>query len=102
MNDYSAQWPLWAEDGMIGPDDLGLSPPLAADLKAWQELFDADFHWETGWRTPAAQERHAREAAALVRRLRAEVGPDVEVELDTWPVSDTRLKKWLERRMQAN
>ncbi|MGH3326752.1 MAG: hypothetical protein ACRDPT_02960 [Streptomycetales bacterium] len=97
MSDYGADWPLW-EGGMIGPEDLDLSAGLAADLKAWQDLFEDYFHWESGWRTPEAKERYARDADTLLNRLREELGPGFDVQPDAWPVnSRSRLTRWRQR-----
>jgi hypothetical protein len=89
MSDYSAGWPLWSEAGeLLAVDDPPLSDELAADLRAWQNLFETEFHWDSGWRTAEAEERYAREAVALLDRLCRELGGDVQVELDTWPVNN--------------
>lgn len=82
MPDYTAEWPLW-DGGMVTPSDLGLSDGLAAELQAWQRFFDAHFHWDGGWDSPAAQRCFDDRAHRLHRAVQAEL-PDVDVELDLW------------------
>jgi len=61
MSDYSAGWPLWsAGEGLLASDALPPSAPLIADLRAWQDLFENEFHWDHGWHTPEAETRYAR------------------------------------------
>lgn len=99
MSDYSAGWPLWsAQEGLLAPDSLLLSAQLTADLRAWQELFEQDFHWDHGWRTVEAEVRYSRLAPELLHRLRRELGPTVHVSLDAWPVTDPELVAWLRHR----
>lgn len=100
MTEYGADWPLWS-DGMTTPEEPGPSPVLVAGLHDWQDLFDREFHWDTGWRTGDAQDRYARAAADLLHRLTHEVAPDVDVVLDAWPVIDPTLKEWLTCRQRA-
>jgi hypothetical protein len=96
MSDYGARWPLWtAQEGLAAPDTFSLSASLTADLSAWQDLFEREFHWDHGWRTPEAEARYARAAPQLLHRLRRELGPDVHVTLDIWPVSDPELVAWV-------
>jgi hypothetical protein len=96
MSDYVAGWPLWTvEEGLIAPGAFSLSASLTADLRDWQELFEREFHWDRGWRTPEAEAHYARAAPGLLLRLNQELGPDVHVTVDTWPVSDTQLVAWL-------
>src|SRR3954453_14226356 len=88
MSDYGAGWPLWCTpEGLLDPESLVLSAMLVADLRAWQDLFEQDFHWDHGWRTLEAEARYARVASDLLYRLRRELGPAVDVTLDAWPVS---------------
>ncbi|HEX7352909.1 hypothetical protein [Brachybacterium sp.] len=82
MNDYSAWWPLWTyEDGGTDENDWELSPPLKGRLKAWAAYFDAHFHWEHGWDSPAARAEHRTEGIELHRLLAAELGPTYDVKL---------------------
>jgi hypothetical protein len=99
MSDYSAGWPLWsADEGLLAADAFSLSASLTADLRAWQDLFEAEFHWDRGWRTPEAEARYARTAPELLHHLRREFGPDVHVTLNAWPVTDPYLSAWLKHR----
>jgi hypothetical protein len=98
-SDYGAGWPLWSARGsLLAPDALPLSAELTADLHSWQDLFDRQFHRDDGWRSPEAETRYARAAPELLHRLRGELGPAVQVTLDTWPVSDPDLVTWLSHR----
>ena len=98
-SDYRAGWPLWSADGgLLASDAFTLSDSLTTDLRAWQDLFESEFHWNHGWRTPEAEARYARAAAELVHRLRHEIGPAVRVTLDAWPVGDPELAAWLKLR----
>ena len=99
MSDYGAGWPLWtAQEQLTAPDTFSLSASLTADLRAWQDLFEREFRWDHGWRHAEAEARYARAAPELLHRLRRELGPDVQVTLDTWPVSDLDLVAWLRQR----
>jgi hypothetical protein len=99
MSDYSAGWPLWsANEGLLAPDALSLSAPLAADLRAWQDLFEDEFHWDRGWRTLEAEARYALAGLELLHRLRRELGPAVHVTLNAWPVTDPELIAWPKHR----
>lgn len=80
MNDYSAEWPLWI-DGETDESDWDLSQPLKRRLTAWAAFFDAHFHWERGWDSPAARTQHRTEGIELHRLLVAELGPAYDVEL---------------------
>jgi len=71
---------------------------LTADLRAWQDLFENEFHRDHGWRTPEAEARYARAAPELRHRLRQELGSTVNVTLDAWPVADPELAAWLKHR----
>jgi hypothetical protein len=99
MSDYGADWPLWSPpEGLLAPEAFSLSAGLVTDLHAWQDLFEQQFHWDHGWRTPEAEARYAQAAPQLLHRLRRELGPTVHVTLNTWPVSDPELVSWLSHR----
>jgi len=99
LSDHGADWPLWsAPEGLLVPGSLSLSASLVADLHAWQDLFEHEFHWDYGCRTPEAEARYAQAAPELLHRLRRELGPTVHVTLDAWPVSDPKLIAWLGHR----
>ncbi len=40
MSDYSCEYSLWAHDGGITAEELGLSDDLADELLAWQDFFE--------------------------------------------------------------
>lgn len=99
MSEYGIDWPLWSDqDGLLAPDAFSLSSALAADLRAWQDHFEREFHWDRGWRTSEAEARYAKDAPELLHRLRRELGSAVHVTLDAWPVSDPELAAWLRHR----
>lgn len=49
--EYSADLPLWGECGAITWQRTKFSPQLLDRLAAWQQDFDANFHWDKGWRS---------------------------------------------------
>ncbi|MBO3746031.1 hypothetical protein J5X84_08140 [Streptosporangiaceae bacterium NEAU-GS5] len=82
MPDYSASLPLWG-----AWQEAEFSPELLDRLSAWQEDFDANFHWETGWRSVEARDRWAAQAAELEAELRAELGgARATLTVDLWPL----------------
>jgi hypothetical protein len=99
-SDYRAEWPLWSDqDGMVEPTALGVPAETCADLRAWQDLFDAGFDPDSGWRDGSVERQYAHAAVDLLRRLRSQLGADVEVSLDMWPLSDASLIRWVEHRV---
>lgn len=38
--DWAAEWPLWGEEGNMGPGDYGLSDELTARLRRWADDFE--------------------------------------------------------------
>jgi hypothetical protein len=82
MPDYSARMPLWG-----GWQRLDLPELLLRRLAAWQEDFDSNFHWDHGWRSSAARDAWAAEAATLERLLRQAVGERARVTVDLWPLA---------------
>ena len=99
-SDYGAEWPLWSDrDGMVDPTAHGVPADLCADLRAWQGLFDADFDPDSGWRSGSVEQQYARTAIDLLRRLQSQLGADVAVSLDMWPLSDASLIRWVEHRV---
>lgn len=91
MSDYGVDFPVWNLDHVLDTDyalsagDLDVTSQLSADLIQWQRLFDEHFHWEDGWRGPAARDEYAALGPRLWDRLQAELGPDFDVVLDLWP-----------------
>jgi hypothetical protein len=80
MCDYSAEWPVWFDDPTPDPD-LRLPDILVADLRAWQEHFNAHLHYDHGWDTPSAATWYTEEGERLKRRLEAEIGREFKVRL---------------------
>ena len=54
--DYSAPLPLWGEGfGNIDWRCTKFPPALLDRLAAWQQEFDDNYHYETGWRSAPAR-----------------------------------------------
>lgn len=81
--DYGAPSPLWPNSDEV--DEL-VSPELLERLVAWQLVFDDHFRYDTGWRSPEVKERWARQASELERELRLELRPEIQLEVDLWPL----------------
>ena len=81
--DYSAPTPLWSDAGGLDYAELGLTPPLAARLAAWNDLFQDHYRWDGGWQDAQARASFAALAHRLVRDLEHELDP-TEVVLDDW------------------
>lgn len=96
-SDYSCGFPVWGPSGGLGnAAQLGISDQLAADLTAWQDLFERSFHYDdTGWSSPEAEAEYAHAAPDLRRRLARELAPAGTVTLDLWPVTDKQLLAWV-------
>jgi hypothetical protein len=91
--EYSAELPLWGDDGygsgMIAWQDTKFSPELLDRLAAWQQDFDANFHWEKGWRSVEIRDRWASQAEELAADVRAELGTRAELTVRLWPLQNT-------------
>ena len=90
--DYSAELPLWGDDG-YGSGELAwqqtqFSPELLDRLVAWQQEFDANFHWEKGWRSAEIRDRWASQAEELAADVRAELGTRAELTVRLWPLQN--------------
>ncbi|WP_380176163.1 hypothetical protein ACFEMC_10690 [Kineococcus sp. DHX-1] len=90
MSDYLAPTPLWVGVGAcLGHgylERLGLPEPLAQQLLAWQELFDAHYRQEGGWDSPDAATIYEQDGHQLQAALQ-EALPDSVVQLDLWPIT---------------
>jgi len=88
--DYSAELPLWGDDGYgtaeIAWQDTKFSPELLDRLAAWQQEFDANFHWEKGWQSAELRDRWAGQAEKLAADARAELGTRAELTVRLWPL----------------
>ena len=80
MSDYNG-WPLWTEKGATGPDDWPtLSAELHQALQAWEDYWDINFHYTTGW-SDGAKDWYVTEGLRLASQLQAELGQEVDVHL---------------------
>ena len=86
--DYSADLPLWGCGGMLAWQNTKFSPQLLDRLTAWQQEFDANFHWETGWRSAEIRDHWASQAEGLAADVRAELGSRAELTVRLWPLED--------------
>jgi hypothetical protein len=85
--DYSAELPLWGDGfGNISWQFTKFSLGLLDRLAAWQQEFDANFHWESGWRSAEIRDHWASEANDLAADVRAELGPRAELVVRLWPL----------------
>jgi hypothetical protein len=85
--DYGAELPLWgAGFGNISWQYTKFSPELLDRLAAWQEDFDANFHWENGWRSAETRNHWASRAKDLAADVRAELGTRAELVIRLWPL----------------
>jgi hypothetical protein len=84
---------------MVDPTAHGVPADLCTDLRAWQDLFDAGFDPDSGWRSGSVEQQYAQAAIDLLRRLQSELGADVAVSLDMWPLSSASLIRWIEHRV---
>ena len=62
------------------------SPGLLDRLAAWQQEFDDNFRWDSGWRSAEIRDRWAREAGELAADVRAELGTRAELVVRLWPL----------------
>jgi len=81
MADYGCELPLWGADWW----ELGLSGSLLDDLADWQQRFDEGFDPFGGWRKGFDPETWTADAGVLARRLRDELDPAIQLEVDLWP-----------------
>ena len=82
MPDYSAPMPLWGSWQQLELPEL-----LLRRLAAWQDDFDSNFHWDHWWKSAAAREAWAADAATLETSLRQAVGDRARVTVDLWPLA---------------
>jgi len=84
MPEYGVELPLW----LCNWWDLNLDPALLDDLADWQATFNANFNNHRGWDEPAVREEWARQADALIARLRHALPSGIKLEVDLWPLDD--------------
>jgi hypothetical protein len=86
--DYSAPLPLWGEGfGNIAWQFTKFSPQLLDRLAAWQQEFDDNYDYRSGWRSAAIRDRWARDAKRLAAQVQAELGSRARLDVDLWPLS---------------
>jgi hypothetical protein len=85
--DYSAKLPLWGCDGSgtIGWQSTKFPPGLLDRLFAWQQEFDDNYHWDSGWRSAQIRDHWASEGGELAADVRAELGT-AELVVRLWPL----------------
>jgi hypothetical protein len=87
--EYGAELPLWGEGwGNIDWALTKFSPELLDRLAAWQQVFDENYDYETGWRSDAAQDRWAHDANDLAADLRVALGTRAELVVNLWPLGE--------------
>jgi hypothetical protein len=87
--DYMADLPLWGEgSGNIAWQSTKFPPELLDRLAAWQQEFDGNFHYQTGWRSAATRDHWAHQASNLAADVRAALGTRAELAVDLWPVDE--------------
>lgn len=65
MNDHSADWPLWDDEGQCRDGEPALPPRLDTDVRTWAADFDGGYSYESGWETKAALDEHRRRGTGL-------------------------------------
>ncbi len=86
--DYNADLPLWGDEGNIAWQDTKFSPGLLDRLATWQQDFDDNFCWDSGWRSAEARDRWARQGEELAADVRAELGTRAELAVRLWPLGN--------------
>lgn len=84
MNEYSVDFPIWDEHGLVDPADYPLSTELTADLRAWAATFNDRFEPFDGWDDPGIAAEQLTRGPALRDRLQAALGPDCRIALHQW------------------
>jgi hypothetical protein len=85
--DDSAPLPLRGEgSGNIDCRYAKFPSALLDRLAAWQQDFDDNYHYESGWRSAPARDRWADNAKGLATDLRAVLGARAELVVDLWPL----------------
>jgi len=72
MPEYAAP-PLWTDRGPVTPDDLGLSPHLSQEIRAWAT------EWHHGGGQESSEQEFVARGDRLARDIQAELGPSVTV-----------------------
>ncbi len=86
--EYSADSPFWSDEGGLVPiEDLPLSDGLKAELVAWNDYFEREYYWETGWRDKAGGADFNEQGRVLCERAQVELGTDYALRYHPWPGS---------------
>jgi hypothetical protein len=83
MPEYNVEVPLFPQSDYT---DALVPKSLLAKLMKWQEDFETDFHYETGWRSLEAKERWAAQASPLETELRSALAGKADLVVDLWPL----------------
>lgn len=83
MCDYGAEVPLFPQSEFI---ESLVPAVILVRLKAWQEDFDRNFHWERGWKSTEARDRWARTAREIESELKNAFAGKAELVTDLWPL----------------
>lgn len=83
MNDYTVQWPFWADGGAREDGDPVLPAPLADAVRAWAALFNAKFDFMRGWPNVAVARQHEAEGQRLYEEASRAL-PDDSITLHYW------------------
>lgn len=84
MPDYQCGVPLWGPVSSC----IDLDAALVARLRLWQESFDENFHWDSGWKSQDSKARWSQEAEDIIVALKVALPPGVELEVDLWPLHE--------------
>lgn len=64
--DFGAEIPLWPQQAFL---EAMLPEGLRARMAAWQQDFERNFDWRTGWRTEEARRQWDEEGARLLPQV---------------------------------
>lgn len=85
MNDYSADWPFWADDGLCDVGEPALPASLAARALTWAAVFNTRYSHMTGWPDAATAQQQEVEAHHLYDLVKSAL-PNDAVTLHYWEV----------------
>lgn len=85
MNDYSADWPFWADNGLCDVGEPALPVSLAARALAWAAFFNTRYSHMTGWPDAAVARKQEAEAHSLYELVRKAL-PDDNITLHYWEI----------------
>ncbi len=74
---------------LIRQTDAMVPEELLTRLIGWQQEFESNFHWETGWQSDEAKLCWAEEATVLAAEVRAALEGKAELTVDLWPLETT-------------